>query len=66
MNESLGNGGTILEFRKTVRASPGRSLGLVTDKMINIGEGFLELSTRKLSDEGSREIENEDLGKSFM
>jgi hypothetical protein len=31
-----------------------------------MGEDFLELVTEKLSDEGSREVEDGDLGKPFM
>jgi len=34
-------------------------LGLVTDKVVNTGEDFLEVGAEKLSNEGSREVEDE-------
>jgi hypothetical protein len=64
--ESLGDGGEVLGVRKTVRAGPSLGFGLVTDEIVDVGEDFLELGTEKLRDEGSREVKDEDLGKSCM
>ena len=61
--ESLGDGGEIFGVGKTVRAGPSLCFGLVTDKIINIGEDFLELGTEELRDEGSGEVEDKNLGK---
>jgi len=66
LGERLRDGGDILGVRKTVRASPSLSFCLVTDNIVDIRQYFLELSAEKLSDEGSREVEDEDLGKSPM
>ena len=60
----LGNGGKVLGVRKAVRASPSLGFGLVTDEVVNVWKDYLELSTEKLSDEGSGEVEDEYLGKS--
>lgn len=63
LRESPSDCGEILGIRETVRAGPGLGFGLVTNKIINVGEDFLELIAEKLSDEWSREVEDEDLGK---
>jgi hypothetical protein len=49
LDESLGDSGKIFGVRKTVCASPSLGFGLVTDQVINVREGFLELATKKLS-----------------
>jgi len=54
MGESLGGGGDVLGVRKTVRTNPSP----VANKIIHIREGILWLSN-----EGSRRIEDGDLGK---
>lgn len=61
-SESLGDGGNILGVREPVRASPSLGFCFVTDEIVDVWKNLLELSTEKLSDEGSREVENEDLG----
>jgi len=61
--ESLGDGGEILGVGETVRAGPSLCFGLVTDKIVNIGKDFLELGAEELRNEGSREVEDENLGK---
>jgi len=63
-SKSLGDGGDVLGIWKTVRARPSLGFCLVTDDIIDIRENLLELSTEELGDEGSREIEDEDLMKS--
>ena len=47
LGESLSDSGQILGIRKTVRASPSLGVSLVTDEVIDIGKGFLELGTEK-------------------
>jgi len=66
LGEILGDRGKILGVRKTVCASPGIGFGLISNKIVNVGKDLLELSTEKLSNEGSREVEDEDLGGSSM
>ena len=63
LSNSLGDAGEILGVRKANSASPGLSFSLITDEIVDVGEDFLELISEKLSDEGSREIEDEDLEK---
>lgn len=63
LSNSLGDAGEILGVRETDGASPGLGFSLVTDEIVDVGEDFLELISEKLSDEGSREIEDEDLEK---
>jgi len=50
--------------RGATRASPNLGFGLVADEIINIGEGLLELNAEKVSNEGSRGAEDEDLENS--
>lgn len=64
MSEILGDGGKILGFRETIRASPGLGFSLISNEIVNVGKDLLELGTEKLSNEGSREIEDENLGGS--
>lgn len=59
--KSLCDGGNVLRVRKTVRASPSLSFGFIADDVVDVREDFLELSAKKLSNEGSREVEDEDL-----
>jgi len=66
LGKNLGDGRDVLGVGKAVRASPSLSFSLVTDEIVDVGEDFLELSTEELSDEGSREIEDENLGKPPM
>ena len=54
MGESLGGGGDVLGVRNTVRTNPSP----VANKIIHVREGILGLSN-----EGSRRIEDGDLGK---
>ena len=63
LSNSLGDAGEILRVRKANSASPGLSFSLITDEIVDVGKNFLELISEKLSDEGSREIEDEDLEK---
>jgi hypothetical protein len=65
LGENIGDNGKILGVRKTVRASPSLGFRPVTDKIIDIREGF-GVKHRRLSNEGSRGVEDEDLGKSSM
>jgi hypothetical protein len=66
LGESLGDGGRITGVSKAVCTSPSLGFGLFTDQVINIGKDFLKLVTEKLNNEGSREVEDEDLEKSPM
>ena len=61
--KSLGDGGEILGIGETLCARPSLGLGLVTNNIINIGKDLLKLGTKKLRNEGSREVEDENLGK---
>ena len=61
--KSLGDGGEILGIGETLCARPSLGLGLVTNNIINIGKDLLKLGTEKLRNEGSREVEDENLGK---
>ena len=64
LGEILGDGGNILGVRKAVCASPGLGFGLISNKIVDVGKDLLELGTEKLSNEGSREVEGEDLRES--
>ena len=63
LSESLGDGGKVLRIRNAVRASPSLCFCLVTNEVVDVWEYFLKLSTVKLGNEGSREVEDEDLAK---
>lgn len=64
LGECLGNGGKVLRVRKAVCAGPSLGFGFVTYEVIDVRKDFQELAGEKLSDERSREVKDEDLGKS--
>jgi hypothetical protein len=61
LGENSGGVWKIPGVRETVRAGPSFGFSLVTDKTINAGEDFLELSTERLDSGGSGGVEDEDV-----